>query len=47
MLSSSEVQSLNSRVKAFFSDEKLYDRFKDNRNNFVAHVAPGRTLLFL
>jgi hypothetical protein len=23
----------------FFKDEKLYERFKDNRNNFVAHVA--------
>jgi hypothetical protein len=26
-------------AREFFSDEKLYDRFKDNRNNFVAHVA--------
>jgi hypothetical protein len=23
----------------FFKDEKLYDRFKENRDNFVAHVA--------
>jgi hypothetical protein len=23
----------------FFKDERLYERFRDNRNNFVAHVA--------